>query len=402
MVSFFIGVYSAVISVAYFLLPLYLKGTLRFTGAQIGVLYAVLSLNAILVSFPVGVTGDRLPARILTRLGLAGIAASLWGMAGVGSFWPFLAVFWGFGLSLQLFRQSLDILLFKETGGDQARRFGEFNAVRMGGMVAGALAGGWLFNELNFPVTLKLFGAGVLLMLLATGRLPLTIGVRTPILQYGRDFFNRPVLFFAAWLFLFTLHWGAEATSLALFLENNLGLQPLGVGAYMAGEFAVISVTAYLYGRFWAGRLKPLTFLAVALVLLRQRPHPDDRTQPSLVLRHAGPARFRRRLDPHGDLHHRVPALPRGAHRGERLPHFAGHHPGGLRRLPDLRTPGGDLRLRLAPHRLRGHQPGPAPHGLRGFEGVRGGISEERAGGIFCKGFPRPPHKGGQFVKEVR
>jgi len=266
LVSFFIGVYSAVISVAYFLLPLYLKGTLRFTGAQIGVLYAVLSLNAILVSFPVGVTGDRLPARILTRLGLAGIAASLWGMAEAGSFWPFLAVFWGFGLSLQLFRQSLDILLFKETGGDQARRFGEFNAVRMGGMVAGALAGGWLFNELNFPVTLKIFGAGVLLMLLASGRLPLTIGVRTPILQYGRDFFTRPVLFFAAWLFLFTLHWGAEATSLALFLEYNLGLQPLGVGAYMAGEFAVVSATAYLYGRFWAGKLKPLTFLALALV----------------------------------------------------------------------------------------------------------------------------------------
>ena len=49
------------------------------------------------------------------------------------------------------------------------------------------------------------------------------------------------MLFFAAWLFLFTLHWGAEATSLALFLRHNLGLQPLGVGTYMAGEFGVIS-----------------------------------------------------------------------------------------------------------------------------------------------------------------
>jgi len=266
LLPFFIGAYSAVISCVYFLLPLYLQGSLGFTGAQIGLLYAVLSLNAILAAFPVGVSGDRYPARILTRLGLLGTAACLWGMSGTVRFWPFLAVFWGFGLSLQLFRQSLDILLFKEAAGDQARRFGQFNAVRMSGMVLGVLTGGIMFQAWSFPFTLKLFGVGVLLLLLPTGWLPRTHGVRIPVLEYGRDFFTRPVLFFAAWLFLFTLHWGAEATSLGLFLEHNLGLTPPGVGAYMAGEFAVVAATAYLYGRFWAGRLKPLTFLTVALI----------------------------------------------------------------------------------------------------------------------------------------
>jgi MFS family permease len=263
---FFISAYSAITSCVYFLLPLYLQGGLHFTGAQIGLLYAVLSINAILVAFPVGVTGDRYPARVLTRLGLLGTALCLWGLAAVSRFWPFLAVFWGFGVSLQLFRQSLDILLFKETPDDQARRFGEYNAVRMGGMVVGAVAGGVIYYTVSFPATLRLFGAGVMLLLFGTTRLPLTAGVRTPILQYGRDLLTRPVLFFVSWLFLFTLHWGAEATSLALFLERNLGLAPLGVGFYMAGEFAVVSGTAMLYGRFWAGRLKPLTFIAVALV----------------------------------------------------------------------------------------------------------------------------------------
>jgi MFS family permease len=263
---FFIGVYSAVISSTYFLLPLYLQGNLHFTGGQIGLLYAVLNLNAILVAFPVGVTGDRYPARVLTRLGLAGTAVCLWGMSATGSFWPFLAVFWGFGLSLSLFRQSLDILLFKEEVGDAARRFGQFNAWRMGGMMLGTLVGGLLVYLWKFPWTLKLFGVGLVLMLWPTRRLPLTGGVRASVWEYRRDFLSRPVLFFAAWLFFFTLHWGAEATSLALFLRHNLGLQPLGVGTYMAGEFGVISVTAYLYGRFWAGKLKPLTFLTVALL----------------------------------------------------------------------------------------------------------------------------------------
>ncbi|MFI5354541.1 MAG: MFS transporter [Desulfobaccales bacterium] len=266
MLLFFIGVFSAVISSTYFLLPLYLQGGLHFSGGQIGLLYAILNLNTILVAFPVGVIGDRYPARVLTRLGLAGTAVCLWGMAGTERFWPFLAVFWGFGLSLSLFRQSLDILLFKENPDDAARRFGEFNAWRMGGMMLGTLAGGLMVYLWKFPLTLQLFGLGLVIMLWPAGRLPLTGGVRAPVWQYRRDFFTKPVLFFAAWLFLFTLHWGAEATSLALFLRHNLHLQPLGVGTYMAGEFGVITVTVYLYGRFWAGKLSPLTFLAVALL----------------------------------------------------------------------------------------------------------------------------------------
>jgi MFS family permease len=263
---FFIGVFSAVISSTYFLLPLYLEGGLHFSGGQIGLLYAILNLNTILVAFPVGVFGDRYPARVLTRLGLAGTAVCLWGMASASHFWPFLAVFWGFGLSLSLFRQSLDILLFKENPADAARRFGEYNAWRMGGMMMGTLAGGLMVYLWKFPLTLQLFGVWLFIMLWPAGRLPLTGGARAPVWQYRRDFFTKPVLFFAAWLFLFTLHWGAEATSLALFLRHNLGLQPMGVGTYMAGEFGVISVTVYLYGRFWAGKLSPLSFLTVALL----------------------------------------------------------------------------------------------------------------------------------------
>jgi MFS family permease len=263
---FYISVYSAVISCIYFLLPLYLKGSLNFSGGQIGLLYAVLSLNAILVSFPVGVIGDRYPARILTRVGLTATAASLWGLAHIKSFWPFLAVFLGFGLSIQLFRLSLDTLLFKETRVDAPRRFGQYNAMRMGGMLVGVLLGGVAYYWLDFTLTLELFSLGALLLIPPTVRLPLTRGVRTGLFEYGRDFLAAPVLFFVSWLFLFTLHWGAEVTSLSLFLKHNLGLSPLGVGSYMAGEFGVVGLTAYLYGRFWAGRLKPLTFLSLALI----------------------------------------------------------------------------------------------------------------------------------------
>jgi MFS family permease len=267
LLSFFIGAYSAVLSCIYFFLPLHLNGDLNFTGGQIGLLYAVLNVNALLVAFPVGLTGDRYPARWLTRLGLAGTALSLWGLAEGRRFWPYLLTFWAFGLSLQVFRQSLDILLFKDLSTGASQRFGLFNAMRMGGMMAGVLAGGAMIYTMDFPKTLKLFGAAMLILLLPTVRLALTRGVRSSLFEYGKDFLTRPVLFFATWLFLFTLHWGAEATSLALFLQHNLGLDYPGVGLYMAGEFGVVSLTAYAYGRFWTGRLKPLTFLSLALLL---------------------------------------------------------------------------------------------------------------------------------------
>ena len=105
-----------------------------------------------------------------------------------GSFWPFLAVFWAFGLSLQLFRLSLDTLLFKEDHGDTPRRLGQYNAMRMGGMMVGTLLAGAGCYWLDFPATLKLFSAGTLLLIAPTVKLPLTRGVPTTLFEYGRDF----------------------------------------------------------------------------------------------------------------------------------------------------------------------------------------------------------------------
>ena len=266
LLSFFISTHAVVIAALYFFLPIYLEGTLAFSGAQIGLLYGVLGLNSLLAAFPVGVVGDRYPARLLTRLGLLGIVVSLFGLARAERFWPFFLVFFAFGLSLQLYRQSLDILLFKENDvANSTLRFGVYNAWRMGGMAVGILLGGISLYFLDYPRTFQLLAALLLIILALTWRLPLTRGEQSPLLQYGRDFFSGPVLFFVAWLFLFTLHWGAEGTSMGLFLKKDLGLGPLGVSLYLAGEFSVMALTVYLYGRYGAGWLSPFALLALGL-----------------------------------------------------------------------------------------------------------------------------------------
>jgi MFS family permease len=266
LLSFLISIHAVVISALYFFLPIYLSGSLAFSGAQIGLLYGGLGLNSLVAAFPVGVVGDRYPARILTRLGIVGTAANLWGLARAERFWPFFLLFFAFGLSLQLYRQSLDIMLLKENdAAHSTRRFGVYNAWRMGGMAAGILLGGVSLYFLGYPKTFQVLAVLVLLLLPLSWQLPLSRGQSNPLLQYGRDFASGPVLFFVTWLFLFTLHWGAEGTSLGLFLKKDLGLGPLGVGLYLAGEFSMVALTAYLYGRCGAERLNPYALLALAL-----------------------------------------------------------------------------------------------------------------------------------------
>lgn len=264
--AFFILVLSLLMSGVYFFLPLYLKHHLQFSGWQIGMLYAAASLNALLVTFPLGIAGDRYPLVYLLRGGLIMSGICLWGLGRIQAFLPYLIAFWGFGLGLHAFRIALDTVLFKSVGNSSVQALAQYNAWRMVGMMLGTLGGGFLFHKLGFAFSLELLALVPLLLLLPTFRLPRLRLHYSPLWQYVRDFCHRPVLFFATWLFLFCLHWGAETTSYGLFLRENLGLSPQGMGLYMATEFGVLAVTAYLYGRFWHGRLSPLTFLSLALL----------------------------------------------------------------------------------------------------------------------------------------
>ncbi len=264
--SFFIWAISLLMSSVYFFLPVYLKNTLHFSGLEIGVLYAAASLNALLMTFPLGVAGDRYPLLYLLRGAILLSALCLWGLGHLQNYLPYLVAFWGFGLGLHAFRIILDTLLFKTTGTASVRALSRYNSWRMAGMMTGTLLGGFLFTLLGFAASLRLLALVPLLLLLPTMKLPQLELHYSPLRQYSRDFCHRPVLFFATWLFLFCLHWGAETTSYGLFLKERLGLTPQGMGLYMATEFAVLAITAYWYGRSWYGRLSSLSLLSLALV----------------------------------------------------------------------------------------------------------------------------------------
>lgn len=264
--SLFIWALSLLMSGVYFFLPLHLKNNLGFSGLEIGILYAAASLNALVVTFPLGVAGDRYPLLPILRGALLLSALCLWGLGVLRSYPVYLAAFWGFGLGLHAFRIALDTLVFKSTGAETVTVLTRYNSWRMAGMMTGTLLGGLLFYRLGFDFSLKLLALVPVLLIVPTFRLPRLAVHYSSLRDYGRDFCHRPVLFFATWLFLFCLHWGAETTSYGLFLQERLGLTPRGMGLYMATEFGVLALTAYCYGRYWHGRLSSWAFLSLALL----------------------------------------------------------------------------------------------------------------------------------------
>lgn len=244
------GGYGFLSSLTYFFLPLFLKDNLLFSGSKIGMLYAGLSITGIFVAFPIGFLNDLFTPRSLIMLSLIITALSLWGQAVTISFVPFLGVFLLFGISNNLFRVSLDALLFKlDREENQVTRYGLYNGMRMIGFTAGAVFAGYSLLSLDFPATLKGLSIISLVLLLAYPFLPASPGRRWELFNYRQDFFKKEVLVFSLWLFFFTLHWGAESTCFSLFLRHNLNLPMVGIGYYMAAEFLTVALSSYYCGR---------------------------------------------------------------------------------------------------------------------------------------------------------
>ena len=244
-----VTVVTTATAMTHFFLPVYLKQTLGFSGSQIGLLYALFSVTTLLAVVPVGLRNDRSSPRAMIALSLALAAAAALGMAGARRFPVFVGVFLLYGLGLAALRISMDALMFKSGGTARSGfRWGIFNGFRMVGMTLGTLGAGHVLARWSFPA-----GLGLMAVVLAAALIipvflsPVKVGF-PGMREYLEDLKAPGVLGFMTWLFLFSLHWGAELTSYGLFLREGLGLTLSGMGWYMSLEFVIVGLTC-----FWAG-----------------------------------------------------------------------------------------------------------------------------------------------------
>lgn len=196
------GSYAFVSSLTYFFIPLFLQDHLKFSGSKIGLLYAGLSITGLFITFPIGFLNDLFTPRTLIVLSLITTALALWGQGFATNFIPFFLVFLLFGVSNNIFRTSLDALMFKGAQEEnRGTRYGLFNAMRMIGFTAGALFAGYALLSFDFTAKLRHLSVFALALVLVYPFLAATPGKRWELFNYRKDFFKKEVIVFSLWLF---------------------------------------------------------------------------------------------------------------------------------------------------------------------------------------------------------
>lgn len=232
----------------FFFVSIYLK-ELNISGLGIGTLFAILNFTAIITAFPMGLSNDYLTPKRMIAISLVVFGSAIYAMAVVKSYWLFVAIFLIYGLSSNLFRLSLDVLMLKIFKGfGKGRAIGIYQGVRSFGLALGTFLGGFFIAKFGFERSLIYVAILTLAAIAFVPKLPNYPATRASLVEYRKDSFNPRALFLFLWVAIFGLHWGAEATSFGLFLKEWLKLPYSLMGIYMTLEVLVLAVTIILVG----------------------------------------------------------------------------------------------------------------------------------------------------------
>ncbi|MFH0836127.1 MAG: MFS transporter, partial [Candidatus Micrarchaeota archaeon] len=233
---------------AAFFLPVYLQG-LGFNGLEIGFLVGLTSIAAIFAAFPAGLLNDLFSARAVLVFALILGVVFFLAVAFSSVFWLMALLFLAFGVSRMAFFTTLETILLKaKQPGAEGKKFGVFGLWRYVGCGLGVVIGGAALFALDFRLTfagIAVLLAALLLPAFYTGK---KIKADFQLSDYGKGFTLKTALF-ALVLFLFSLHWGAETTSYALYLKGGLGLNAVLSGVYMGIPIVILGVATFYAGK---------------------------------------------------------------------------------------------------------------------------------------------------------
>ena len=86
----------------------------------------------------------------------------------------------------------------------------------------------------GFSPVLKFAGGMFIVLIVFAFFIPKTRKSKFGLKFYELDFLKKPVIIFVIIMFLYSLHWGAEKTSFALFLQTVLDLSKVQIGIYIS------------------------------------------------------------------------------------------------------------------------------------------------------------------------
>ncbi|MCG6916729.1 MAG: MFS transporter [Deltaproteobacteria bacterium] len=224
-----------------FFLPIYMKGQ-GLTDGQIGTVFGLMSISALLLMFPLGVLSDLFPPRRLVFLGVCIFIFYSWQMLTAESYWQFFLVAPLGGLAVSTFFIVLYALFLKVINKNQVGiKIALYQSGMYLGLGIGPAIGGVLIKEGGFGALLWGVLAGGLVVLIITLKLPQTDTIRLDLGGYKRDLRQGRIILFLLLVFTYPIHFGVEQTSLTLLMKDtldfsftNIGLVYLMIGVWMA------------------------------------------------------------------------------------------------------------------------------------------------------------------------
>jgi MFS family permease len=235
--------------IGFFYFPVHLRH-IGFSGLEIGLITAAGFLAAAMSFLPSGFFHDRKSVKkaILFSLAVLCIFHVFFSFSPV--FILMIPVFFLGGVGLHTGTNSFQNYFFKQKKGTgDGVRFGLFSIAKCAGISFGILIVSILAFLFDFGFVLLLIAAGFALLFFFSLRIEDTQAHATLAVEYKNDLLSKEPIFFSILFFLVALHWGAEATSYGLFLQNNLGFDFFSMGLYIAASVLVVGASAYFFGK---------------------------------------------------------------------------------------------------------------------------------------------------------
>lgn len=216
-----------------FFLPIFLTQN-GLSGLQIGILLFIYTITGILSTLPIGYLNDRIHSRKLIIFGICFYILYLLALSFFNNFLIFIPFFIFGGMGSNWVFISLDSMFFRLTNNiDPISKIKNLNSFIFLFAGLGAITGSQIIGLLNFQITFRLMAVFMIFLVLIALKAPNTPTFRFELSHYGKEVWKKKVILFLLIFFIIAMHFGAESTSYALFLKNNLGLSIQGIGVYI-------------------------------------------------------------------------------------------------------------------------------------------------------------------------
>jgi len=238
---------AIIFQMSFFYLPSYLKD-LGLSGWEIGILFGIFNITGLVLILPMGIMNDRLISKKLLAISFIMYGFAYLMIGKTEAFIMLIPIIFFIGLANILSRTSFDAIILK-TIKNKEKELAVNMFYRTFGSALGFLVSGFILVKYEFSIIFLISAIVFLVLTVLSFRLPVTTTEIIPITEYKKSFLRKDVLVFAAVLFIFNIHFGAEQTSYTLFLKENLGLDWIGIGAYMGISVAILALTCLYVGK---------------------------------------------------------------------------------------------------------------------------------------------------------